>query len=166
MLGHKARCKAALVRRCKSHHLRDGENGLSAVRQGRCVASREALAFQGYSKPRRFRLPPSPRTTFSWRGLDDAWKPEPFLSRGILRPGDALGAGDLNAHANYHGSLRGQPSSIRCLGHRSGRKAGNELTTRGFTAVALGENGAPNKMIKTFDPLVDRTLFIPQLQGG
>ena len=42
----------------------------------------------------------------------------------------------------------------------------NELTTRGFKAVALGENGAPNKLIKTFDPLVERTLFIPQLQGG
>ena len=40
------------------------------------------------------------------------------------------------------------------------------LTQRGFKAIALGENGAPNKLINKFDPLVERTLFIPQLQGG
>ena len=40
------------------------------------------------------------------------------------------------------------------------------LTQRGFKAIALGENGAENKLINEFDPLVERTLFIPQLQGG
>ena len=40
------------------------------------------------------------------------------------------------------------------------------LTQRGFKAIALGENGAENKLINEFDPSVERTLFIPQLQGG
>jgi hypothetical protein len=41
-----------------------------------------------------------------------------------------------------------------------------ELTGRGFRAVALGEGGNPGKVIGRFDPQVERTLFIPQLQGG
>ena len=41
-----------------------------------------------------------------------------------------------------------------------------ELTQRGFKAIALGENGASNKLINKFDPQVERTLLIPQLQGG
>ncbi len=41
-----------------------------------------------------------------------------------------------------------------------------ELTGRGFRAVALGKGGAPGKVIGRFDPEVERTLFIPQLQGG
>ena len=41
-----------------------------------------------------------------------------------------------------------------------------ELTQRGFAAVALGENGAENRVIKTFDQDVERTLFMPQLVGG
>jgi hypothetical protein len=41
-----------------------------------------------------------------------------------------------------------------------------ELTGRGFRAVALGEKGERGELIRTFDPRVERTLFIPQLQGG
>lgn len=41
-----------------------------------------------------------------------------------------------------------------------------ELTGKGFRAVALGENGSPGKVLKSFDPTVERTLFMPQLQGG
>jgi hypothetical protein len=41
-----------------------------------------------------------------------------------------------------------------------------KLTGRGFRAVALGKNGAPGELIRTFDPIVAETLFIPQLQGG
>jgi hypothetical protein len=41
-----------------------------------------------------------------------------------------------------------------------------ELTGRGFRAVALSEDGSPGKVVRTFDPQVERTLFIPQLQGG
>jgi hypothetical protein len=41
-----------------------------------------------------------------------------------------------------------------------------ELTGRGSRAVALGKNGGPGELIRTFDAAVEETLFIPQLQGG
>jgi hypothetical protein len=40
------------------------------------------------------------------------------------------------------------------------------LTGKGFRAVALGKDGNPGTLLDKFDPLVERTLFIPQLQGG
>jgi hypothetical protein len=40
------------------------------------------------------------------------------------------------------------------------------LTGRGFRAVALGKNGSPGQLLRSFDPEVERTLFIPHLQGG
>jgi hypothetical protein len=41
-----------------------------------------------------------------------------------------------------------------------------ELTGKGFRAVALGKNGAPGELIRKFDPRAKQTLFMPQLQGG
>jgi hypothetical protein len=41
-----------------------------------------------------------------------------------------------------------------------------ELTGKGFRAVALGKDGGPGELISKFDPKVEETLFIPQLQGG
>jgi hypothetical protein len=41
-----------------------------------------------------------------------------------------------------------------------------ELTSKGFRAVALGKDGGTGKLIGKFDPQVEQTLFIPQLQGG
>lgn len=41
-----------------------------------------------------------------------------------------------------------------------------ELTGRGFRAVALGKDGNRGKLLRQFDPTVEQTLFIPQLQGG
>jgi hypothetical protein len=41
-----------------------------------------------------------------------------------------------------------------------------ELTGKGFRAVALGKDGDPGELLRTFDPTVEETLFIPQLQGG
>jgi hypothetical protein len=41
-----------------------------------------------------------------------------------------------------------------------------ELTGSGFRAAALGGNGSPGKLIRSFDPNVEQTLFIPHLQGG
>ena len=41
-----------------------------------------------------------------------------------------------------------------------------QLTGKGFRAVALGKDGEPGKLIRTFDPTVEETLFIPQLRGG
>jgi hypothetical protein len=41
-----------------------------------------------------------------------------------------------------------------------------ELTGKGFRAVALGKDGSPGKLMRDFDPTVEQSLFIPQLQGG
>ena len=43
----------------------------------------------------------------------------------------------------------------------------NELTGKGFRAVALGKDGGgSDRILSRFDPNVQETLFIPQLQGG
>jgi hypothetical protein len=41
-----------------------------------------------------------------------------------------------------------------------------QLTGKGFRAVALSGDGSPGKLVGSFDPHVEQTLFIPQLQGG
>jgi hypothetical protein len=41
-----------------------------------------------------------------------------------------------------------------------------QLTGEGFRAVALGRDGEPGKLLPDFDSTVEKTLFIPQLQGG
>jgi hypothetical protein len=41
-----------------------------------------------------------------------------------------------------------------------------ELTGKGFRAVALAKDGGPGRLADKFDPQVEQTLFIPQLQGG
>jgi hypothetical protein len=41
-----------------------------------------------------------------------------------------------------------------------------QLTGSGFRAAALSSDGSPGRLINTFDPQVERTLFIPHLQGG
>jgi hypothetical protein len=41
-----------------------------------------------------------------------------------------------------------------------------ELTGSGFRAAALSGDGSPGRLIRAFDPQVERTLFIPQLKGG
>ena len=42
----------------------------------------------------------------------------------------------------------------------------DQLTSRGYRAVALGENGRPGRTLDGFEPHVKRTLFMPQLKGG
>ena len=41
-----------------------------------------------------------------------------------------------------------------------------ELTGKGFRAVAFGETQGSAELMRAFDPNVERTLFIPQLMGG
>jgi len=41
-----------------------------------------------------------------------------------------------------------------------------ELTRKGFRAVGLGKDGGPGQLMRNFDPQVEQTLFIPQLEGG
>ena len=32
--------------------------------------------------------------------------------------------------------------------------------------VALGQNGEPSRLLREFDPTIERTAFMPQRQGG
>jgi len=41
-----------------------------------------------------------------------------------------------------------------------------QLTGKGFRAVALGKDGSSSTLMRNFDPNVEQSLFIPQLQGG
>jgi hypothetical protein len=41
-----------------------------------------------------------------------------------------------------------------------------DLTGKGFRAVALAKDGGPGELLGKFDPEVEQTLFVPQLQGG
>jgi hypothetical protein len=41
-----------------------------------------------------------------------------------------------------------------------------KLTGKGFRAVAQTKNGRPGQLMRDFDPEVEQTLFLPQLQGG
>ena len=55
----------------------------------------------------------------------------------------------------------GDPAAIALAEQRF-----QELTGQGFRAVALSRDGKPGELIRTFNPAVERTLFIPHLQGG
>jgi len=54
-----------------------------------------------------------------------------------------------------------EPSSLAAAEARF-----QELTGKGFRAVALGKDGAPGELIRKFDHRAEQTLFMPQLQGG
>ena len=41
-----------------------------------------------------------------------------------------------------------------------------ELTGKGFRAVALNKDGQRGRLLHEFDPEAEETLFVPQLQGG
>jgi hypothetical protein len=42
----------------------------------------------------------------------------------------------------------------------------HQLTGGGFRAAALSGDGSPGKLLGKFDQEVERTLFVPHLQGG
>ena len=41
-----------------------------------------------------------------------------------------------------------------------------ELTGKGFIAFEPGPNGEPGRQMKSFDAAVEKTVFVPALQGG
>ena len=41
-----------------------------------------------------------------------------------------------------------------------------QLTGSGFRAAALSDDGSPGRLLGKFDKEVERTLFVPHLQGG
>lgn len=42
----------------------------------------------------------------------------------------------------------------------------NNLVGKGFRAVAPGEHGQPGRLLRRFDQTIEKTLFIPPLEGG
>ena len=56
------------------------------------------------------------------------------------------------------------PSSIDSV--RRAQRRFDDLTAKGFRAVALGKFDRPSALQDRFDPDVQETLFVPQLQGG
>jgi hypothetical protein len=67
---------------------------------------------------------------------------------------------------DYTGDTRHEFDASDELAVALAEKRFQELTGSGFRAAALGENGAPGRLIGKFDPEVERTLFIPHLKGG
>jgi hypothetical protein len=77
--------------------------------------------------------------------------------------------GAADGSANRHGWFGRHAPSVRCHDADALERAEErfqELAGKGFRAVALGKDGQRGELIREFDPSVERTLFIPQLQGG
>ena len=56
------------------------------------------------------------------------------------------------------------PASLDSV--RRAQQRFDELTAKGFRAVSLATTDRPSALQDHFDPAVQETLFIPQLQGG
>jgi hypothetical protein len=65
-----------------------------------------------------------------------------------------------------NGDTRHQFDATSAVALARAEKRFRELTGKGFRAIALGKDGRPNSLMRNFDPGVEQTLFIPQLQGG
>lgn len=63
-----------------------------------------------------------------------------------------------------HSTFEIDPSNTVSLDEA--KKRFDDLTKKGYRAVALGKAGEPGTLMKAFDPTAAETLFIPQLQGG
>ena len=74
----------------------------------------------------------------------------------------------MHAHIvmDRHGDTRHEfdPADTDALARA--QKRFRELTGKGFRAVALRGDGESGTLLRQFDPKVEQTLFIPQLQGG
>ena len=64
------------------------------------------------------------------------------------------------------GDTRHSFDSADALAVEKARRRFLELTDQGFRAVALARDGKPGVLLREFDPTIEETLFIPQLQGG
>ena len=67
---------------------------------------------------------------------------------------------------NHHGDTRYEFDAADLQAVALAEERFRHLTGRGFRAAALSGDGSPGRLIRAFDPQVERTLFIPQLKGG
>jgi hypothetical protein len=65
-----------------------------------------------------------------------------------------------------HGDSRHffEPADTRSLVDAEARF--KNLVGKGFRAVAPGEHGQPGHLLRRFDQSIEKTLFIPPLEGG
>jgi hypothetical protein len=65
-----------------------------------------------------------------------------------------------------HGDSRHafEPTDAKSLADAESRF--QDLTGKGFRAIALGKDGDAGRLLRKFDPNAEETLFFPQLQGG
>ena len=67
---------------------------------------------------------------------------------------------------NHHGDTRYEFDAADLQAVALAEERFRQLTGSGFRAAALSEDGSPGRLIRSFDPEVERTLFIPQVKGG
>ena len=67
---------------------------------------------------------------------------------------------------NHHGDTRHEFDAADVEAVALAEERFRELTGSGFRAAALSGDGSPGRLIRSFDPQVEQTLFIPQLKGG
>ena len=74
----------------------------------------------------------------------------------------------MNVHVvmDSSGDTRHEFDPMNARDLRTAEKRFRDLTGKGFRAVALAPEGQPGTLLRDFDPTVEQTLFIPQLQGG
>lgn len=65
-----------------------------------------------------------------------------------------------------NGDTRHQFDAADPAGLAKAEERFRDLTGKGFRAVALGKDGEPGQVLKSFDQTVEKTLFVPQLKGG
>ena len=67
---------------------------------------------------------------------------------------------------NHHGETRYEFDAADLAAVALAEERFRQLTGSGFRAAALSGDGGPGRLIRSFDPQAERTLFIPQLKGG
>jgi hypothetical protein len=67
---------------------------------------------------------------------------------------------------NHHGDTRYEFDAADLQAVALAEERFRQLTGSGFRAAALSGDGSPGRLIRSFDPQVEQTLFIPQLKGG
>jgi hypothetical protein len=67
---------------------------------------------------------------------------------------------------NHHGETRHEFDAADLEAVAVAEERFRQLTGSGFRAAALSGDGSPGRLIRSFNPQVERTLFIPQLKGG
>lgn len=67
---------------------------------------------------------------------------------------------------DHHGHSTFEFAAADTVAVKEAEQRFKELTGKGYWASEPGPNGAPGKLVKSFDPNVETTNFMPMLIGG